>query len=175
MVPPLMVDNMSPPERSRLMGRIRGKDTDPERRLRSEIWRRGFRYRLHSQSLPGKPDIVLPRWNVVIFVHGCFWHWHEGCPSFRLPKTRREFWALKLMGNVERDHGNLSRLEASGWRVAVIWECAIRFDAQSAASTLTSWIRAGTSAIEVSRVGDQVSSRLRFKQLAPSRQSSPKI
>ncbi|WP_267283775.1 very short patch repair endonuclease [Marinobacter sp. es.048] len=108
------------------MSAIKGKDTKPEVWLRKELFRRGFRYRLHRKDLPGKPDIVLPRFRTVIFVNGCFWHCHEGCRYFKLPRSNTAFWREKLEKNKARDQENYSRLRAKGWNVIIVWECRIR-------------------------------------------------
>ena len=110
------------------MSGIRGKDTKPEMIVRRALHRAGFRYRLHEKRLPGKPDIVLPKYKAVIFVHGCFWHGH-GCKDFKWPKTREEWWRAKIEGNVERDHRDMHRLAAMGWQVRVLWECSLQDDA----------------------------------------------
>lgn len=109
--------------RSENMSRIRGKDTRPELKVRRAMWAAGLRYRLHARNLPGKPDLVFPGRRAVVFVHGCFWHCHEGCSSFRIPKTRSEWWAKKLARNKARDAEVRAALEARGWQVFVIWEC----------------------------------------------------
>lgn len=111
--------------RSRMMSGIRGVNTRPEITIRKALFARGFRYRLHQRGLPGKPDIVLAKYRAVVFVHGCFWHGH-GCRLFKWPKTRREFWRVKIEGNRATDERNLESLLASGWRVATVWECAIK-------------------------------------------------
>ena len=108
-----------------MMAGIRGKDTQPELAIRSALHARGFRFRLHRKDLPGKPDIVFPKHRAVIFVNGCFWHGH-GCHLFRWPKTRADFWRRKISGNVERDGRRHRELAAAGWRVATIWECALK-------------------------------------------------
>ena len=107
------------------MSGIRGKDTKPEILVRRLLHRLGYRFRLHCKDLPGKPDIVLPKWHTVIFVNGCYWHGHEDCHLFRPPKTRTEFWTNKIEGNKTRDQRNYSALEVDGWKVVVIWECAV--------------------------------------------------
>lgn len=112
------------PQRSRIMRAVRSKDTKPELLVRRCLHALGFRFRLHRRDLPGSPDIVLPRWRAVVFVHGCFWHLH-GCPKSRMPATRREFWETKLRRNAERDGEAREFLKASGWRVFVVWECAL--------------------------------------------------
>jgi DNA mismatch endonuclease (patch repair protein) len=111
--------------RSRMMSGIRGKNTKPELIIRSLLHRAGFRFRLHVHDLPGKPDIVLPKFKAIVFVHGCFWHGHA-CTLFRLPSTRQEFWQKKIERNKRNDQRAVSRLAGLGWRVATIWECALR-------------------------------------------------
>lgn len=111
--------------RSFNMSRIRGANTSPELMIRRWIWARGYRYRLHKKDLPGRPDIVLSRYNVAIFVHGCFWHRH-GCQLTATPASRREFWLGKFQQNIDRDRRNIKGLMNSGWRVLVIWECSLR-------------------------------------------------
>jgi len=105
------------------MSRVRSKDTGPEMRVRRLLHGLGYRYRLHDRSLPGCPDLVFAKWGAVIFVHGCFWHSHEGCPSNRQPKSNRAYWASKRAGNVARDRTNERLLRRAGWKVLVIWEC----------------------------------------------------
>lgn len=119
------MDKLTPERRSWNMSRIRGKDTAPERTVRSLLHRSGFRFSLRRMDLPGKPDIVLPRFNTIVFVHGCFWHRHEGCPHAVLPKTRVDFWLEKLSGNVDRDQRIEDKLKKMGWRVLVVWECEL--------------------------------------------------
>ena len=134
-----MVDVMSADKRSALMSRIRGKDTGPKLRAPKQLWRAGFRYRLHAKGLPGKPDLVLPKWKAVVLVHGCFWHRHTDCPHFRLPKTRPEFWDEKLRRNQERDEAAIAALINVGWRVAVVWECAVRNNPDAVGRKLAIW------------------------------------
>jgi len=110
------------------MSRIRCKDTKPEIAVRKMLHAAGFRFRLHVKGLPGKPDIVLPKWKTVIFVHGCFWHRHEGCKDATTPKTRTEWWLEKFAKNVANDLKKRSALEAAGWRVIVVWECEVVFN-----------------------------------------------
>ena len=119
------MDIISPEQRSALMSRIRGKDTQIELDVRHGLHALGFRYRLGGAGLPGRPDIVLPRYRTAVFVHGCFWHRHD-CHLFRLPKTRTEFWDQKIGANRERDLRNTAHLHELGWRVEVIWECELR-------------------------------------------------
>ena len=111
-------------KRSEVMSHIKSGDTLPELFVRKLIFAAGFRYRLHDGRLPGKPDIVLPKYHTVIFVNGCFWHRHEGCRMAARPATRSDFWERKLVGNKKRDEENIKALLSSGWRVLVVWECA---------------------------------------------------
>ena len=112
--------------RSRTMSRIKGKNTKPEIAVRSMLHRAGYRFRLHGRKLPGSPDIVLARHKTVVFVHGCFWHRHEGCKYATTPKTRVEFWSDKFRKNVERDARQQRELREMGWRVLIVWECELR-------------------------------------------------
>ncbi|MCA0851353.1 very short patch repair endonuclease [Salipiger thiooxidans] len=121
-----MTDRISKERRSWNMSQIRGKDTKPEILLRSLLHRRGFRFRLHAPGLPGTPDIVLPKYRTVIFVHGCFWHRHEGCSNATMPKTRTDFWTEKFRRTVERDQEKQAQLERAGWRVLTVWECELK-------------------------------------------------
>lgn len=111
------------PKRSALMSRVRQKDTAPEIVVRKYIHKIGYRFRLHRRDLPGTPDIVLPKYRKVVFVHGCFWHGHEGCPRGKMPKTRSEFWTKKIASNKKRDSVAKARLRNTGWDVLEIWEC----------------------------------------------------
>lgn len=117
--------------RSRMMSGIRGKNTAPEMLVRRFLHARGYRYRLHRTDLPGKPDLVLPRLKVCIFVHGCFWHRHPGCAYATTPKTRPEFWKEKFQKNVMRDLANINALEDSGWNVLTVWECHLKNDPEA--------------------------------------------
>ncbi|MAO93618.1 MAG: very short patch repair endonuclease [Rhodospirillaceae bacterium] len=131
-----MTDRISKEHRSWNMSRIRGKDTKLEVLLRSLLHRRGFRFRLHAPGLPGKPDIVLPKYRTVIFVHGCFWHRHEGCSNATMPKTRTEFWTEKFHRTVERDARKKTELEALGWQILTVWECELFADPQDVIKTI---------------------------------------
>lgn len=122
----LLVDIVGPIKRSQMMAGIKGKNTKPEIQVRKILHAHGFRFRLHQKNMPGWPDIVLPKYKTVIFVHGCFWHGHQNCPIFRLPKSRTEFWQEKIGNNILRDERNTGLLMESGWRVANIWECALK-------------------------------------------------
>lgn len=111
------------PERSSLMARVKGKNTKPELLVRKELHRLGYRFRLHRRDLPGRPDIVLPKYKTAIFVHGCFWHRHPGCSKASTPKTRVDFWQDKFTTNMARDRRNEDALRSDGWQVLVVWEC----------------------------------------------------
>ena len=117
---------MTPEQRSRCMSAVKGKDTKPEMIVRKYLFSKGLRYRLHVRKLPGNPDIVLPKYNTVVFINGCFWHGHKGCKYYRLPKSNVEFWESKIANNKNRDVLNEIKLKELGWRVIRIWECEIR-------------------------------------------------
>jgi DNA mismatch endonuclease (patch repair protein) len=136
--------------RSRMMASIKGKNTQPEVRLRKALHAKGIRFRLHSPNLPGRPDIVFPRFKAVCFVHGCFWHRHKGCRYTTSPRTRPEFWQTKFASNIVRDRQNQEELMLVGWRIAIVWECALRGDAAGEASlTLTNWLQSTIPLIEI--------------------------
>ncbi|WP_028219338.1 very short patch repair endonuclease [Paraburkholderia oxyphila] len=137
-----MVDVVDTATRSRMMSGIRARNTKPEKLVRSLLHRRGFRFRLDVRELPGRPDIVLPRYRAAVFVHGCFWHGHQ-CALFKWPATRPEFWRAKIARNRTHDAKALAALAAQGWRVAVIWECALRGaaqDPQAVVERLAHWL-----------------------------------
>ena len=121
-----MPDTMTPQQRFICMSRNRAKNTRPELVLRGELWHRGSRFILNDKRLPGRPDIVLPKYRTVIFVHGCFWHGHKGCKNYTVPKTNTEFWVAKVARNQERDQEVWRKLEAKGWSVIIVWECELR-------------------------------------------------
>jgi DNA mismatch endonuclease (patch repair protein) len=121
-----MTDVHSKETRSYNMSRIRSKDTKPEMLARSFLHSAGFRYKLHDKNLPGKPDIVLPKYNTIIFVHGCFWHSHKRCSNNRIPSTNKSFWVPKLIKNANRDAANKKQLRKENWKVIIIWECSIK-------------------------------------------------
>ena len=121
-----MVDVFSEQKRSWIMGRVKGRDTKPEMLVRSLLHRMGFRFRLHRKDLPGNPDIVLPRYKKVIFVHGCFWHRHTGCRYATSPKTHTAFWKAKFSSNVSRDRRNRRELKKMGWAVLTVWQCELK-------------------------------------------------
>jgi len=130
-----MVDVLTSEQRRLNMSRIRGRDTKPEMQLRRGLHARGLRFRLHRKDLPGCPDLVLPRFQAVIFVHGCFWHGHK-CPMFKMPATRTSFWRNKIAQNMERDQTAQLELLSEGWRVLLVWECALRGPARWPAGTV---------------------------------------
>ncbi|QFY43522.1 DNA mismatch endonuclease Vsr [Candidatus Methylospira mobilis] len=117
------VDSFSPEKRSEIMGCIKGKNTTPELRVRKLLYQLGYRFRLHRKDLPGKPDIVLPKYRLCIFVNGCFWHQHPGCPRATIPASNVEFWRKKLQRTRERDLQNITELTNLGWRILLLWEC----------------------------------------------------
>ena len=121
-----MPDVFNPEERSRIMAKVRGENTSPERLVRSLIHKMGYRFRLNVKDLPGKPDIVLKKHKKVIFVHGCFWHQHEGCPHAARPSSNTEYWNKKLDRNMIRDREHMHKLEYLGWNVLIVWECETR-------------------------------------------------
>ena len=121
-----MADVHDKKTRSYNMSRIKGKDTKPELLVRKYLHSRGLRFRLHDKKLPGKPDIVLPKYRTVIQVHGCFWHKHEGCKYFVVPKTRTEWWLEKINKTARNDKDNVAKLEQLGWKTIVIWECELK-------------------------------------------------
>lgn len=120
------MDTVDRATRSKIKASVGQRDTGAEMKLRKALHRLGLRYRLHDKRLPGSPDIVFPRFRAVIFVHGCFWHRHNSCKASTLPKTRQDFWAAKFEANVERDRWNTEALQKEGWRVIVVWECALK-------------------------------------------------
>lgn len=146
-----MADIVDQQTRSRMMSGIRDKNTRPELAIRRALHARGFRFRLHARDVPGRPDVVLPKHRAVILVHGCFWHRHQGCRYATTPSTRPEFWQAKFEANVGRDEAVRSALLASGWRVAVVWECALRTAAQVEVSArlLATWIATQAPLIEI--------------------------
>jgi DNA mismatch endonuclease, patch repair protein len=120
-----VADFLTKAQRSKRMSNIRGRDTEPELVLRKLLHARGIRYRLHRRDLPGTPDLVLARYRVVVLVHGCFWHRHDGCNIATTPKTNTKFWTEKFERNVARDRRNVQALNDLGWRVYIVWECSL--------------------------------------------------
>ena len=157
-----MVDIVDNETRSRMMAGISSKNTKPELSLRSALHKRGFRFRIHDRRLLGKPDILLPRYRAVIFVHGCFWHRHRGCRFAYTPKTRSEFWIAKFKGNVNRDVRNRIELLTLGWRVATVWECALKKNnVDCTADQVAEWITGPLPSVEFPlRVPDTNKTRL---------------
>ncbi|MFB1488551.1 MULTISPECIES: very short patch repair endonuclease [unclassified Thiocapsa] len=143
-----MTDKLTPAERSCLMARVVGKDTKPEWILRSALHRLGFRYRLGGGGLPGRPDLILPKYRAVVFVHGCFWHRHADCKRATLPRTNAAFWKEKLDRNVARDAEAVAALEASGWKVIVVWECELYRDPVAVASRVVAALTEGAAELE---------------------------
>ncbi|WP_374581575.1 very short patch repair endonuclease [Pseudoduganella sp.] len=121
-----MADIVDPSARSRMMAGIRGKDTKPELFLRQGLHRLGLRYRLHCRDMPGRPDLVFPKYRVALFVHGCYWHRHQGCRLCSVPAQNSEFWREKFERNMSRDKRQFAELREAGWRVLIIWECVLR-------------------------------------------------
>ena len=152
----MSADKVPPEVRSRMMAGIGSRNTKPELEIRSILHQRGFRFRLHRPDLPGKPDIVFPKYQAVILVHGCFWHGH-GCHLFQWPKTREDFWRKKIGSNIMRDRKQFSALRKAGWRVATIWECALkgryRLSVETIADTCAEWLLSNES--ELGLRGDE--------------------
>lgn len=134
------------------MSGIKGCNTKPELKIRRALHKAGFRYRLHDKKLPGKPDMVFPRYNAVLFINGCFWHRHD-CHLFKWPQTRREFWKKKISGNVANDHKKLHMLHDSGRRVGIVWECALkgktRIPEEVAIQKLAEWLKSNRNTLEI--------------------------
>lgn len=147
-----MADTVDKATRSRIMAAIRSTDTRPEQAVRRGLHARGFRFRLHCKSLPGRPDLVLRRHRAVVFVHGCFWHGHD-CALFRMPRTRTEYWEAKIRRNRERDAEAARRLEAAGWRCLTVWECGVqRLDGENLTvviDNISDWIRGSATTGEI--------------------------
>ena len=140
-----MSDVMTPQQRHKCMSHIRSKNTKPEQLVRQALWHQGFRYRLHVKDLPGKPDIVLPKYKTVVFINGCFWHGHEGCKDFVIPKSNTAFWLDKIGKNKARDARDEAALNVAGWKVITIWECELKktqFD--DTVSSLIKGLKEGT-------------------------------
>ena len=154
----VLPDFMSQEQRSRAMSKVRGSNTKPEKAIRSYLHAKGFRFRLHCANLPGKPDIVLKKYNAVIFVHGCFWHNHRGCKKATFPETRKEFWKQKIGNTVLRDRTNIQHLTDSNWRIAIIWECTTKnkLVLKNALENLTSWLLGDSKFFECSNPNYQI-------------------
>ena len=146
-----MIDVVDKITRSRMMAGIRGKNTKPELDLRSALHQRGLRYRLHVSGLPGRPDILLPRHGAAIQIHGCFWHRHEHCGFCTTPGSNVQFWRSKFADTIKRDKSNLKDLRKLGWKVAIVWECAIKEKgAEVIAARIASWLKSGRPVVELS-------------------------
>ena len=142
-----MPDRMTPQQRHNCMSHIRSRNTKPEVLLRKELHRLGYRFRINVRKLPGTPDIVLAKYRTCIFVNGCFWHGHQGCSKFVMPKTRTEFWSAKIARNRERDLESVSMLESGDWKVITIWECEL------AGHAIDGTVSRVCSALEQNRIG----------------------
>jgi DNA mismatch endonuclease (patch repair protein) len=158
-----MADVVSSEVRSRMMSGIKGKNTKPELVLRKGLHAVGFRFRIHP-NLPGKPDLVFPKWKAALFVHGCFWHSHD-CHLFKWPKSRNAFWRSKISGNAARDKANIEKLLKAGWRVGVVWECALKgrtkLDAIRLIKTCSVWIKSNRKRFELTGAEDALRRSLR--------------
>jgi len=147
-----MTDVHSKATRSKNMAAVRNKNTKPELLIRKGLHRMGFRYRLHDRKLPGRPDLVLPKYNAVIFINGCFWHRHD-CHLFTWPATRKDFWKSKIEGNKARDLESVKLLKSMGWRVLTVWECAVkgktRLQEDDLFSRVSNWLTDGIDELEI--------------------------
>lgn len=144
-----MVDIVDRKTRSKMMSRIRGRDTKPEIALRKRLHKMGFRYRTHCGNLPGRPDIVFAKYHAAVFVHGCFWHRHPGCRFATNPSSNTEFWQDKFAGTVVRDSEAIAKLVALGWRVAVVWECALGRDGGATSARVGNWLKGRRRRLEL--------------------------
>lgn len=146
-----MIDVVDKVTRSRMMAGIRGKDTKPEKALRQALHRKGLRYRLHVSGLPGRPDILLPRHQAAIQVHGCFWHRHEQCAFCTTPADNSDFWGPKFRETMRRDKQNVQSLRKLGWRVAIVWECSLRDQGpELVAQRIVNWLQSSRTLTEIS-------------------------
>jgi len=147
--------NLTPEQRTKTMSAVHSKNTVPEILVRKALFALGFRYRIDYKKLPGKPDIALPKYKAVIFVHGCFWHGHAGCPNSELPQTNTEYWQRKIDRNRKRDGETLNLLHALGWRICIVWECALRGKGRKEkiaqiAAKVSDWLKSDHIWLEVS-------------------------
>lgn len=149
--PLCMADINSKKERSFNMSRVCSTETKPEQELRSLLHKAGFRFRKNLKNLPGKPDIVLPKYKAIVFVHGCFWHGHTGCKKAKLPTTRTEFWTNKIADNITRDQKNIELLQQQGWRIAIIWECYLKnkLIRDQTSKNIVAWLRSNSLFLEI--------------------------
>ena len=153
----VLIDVVAPDVRSRMMASIRARDTKPEMLVRRHLHGQGIRYRLSPRNLPGKPDLVLRRFGAAIFVHGCFWHGHDGCRFATVPATRTEFWTAKISANKQRDAVSEEKLLALGWRVAVVWECALKSNQTGTLQRVADFVVSTDTKVEIeSRSGSQI-------------------
>lgn len=136
-----MTDKITPQQRKALMGRVKNKNTAPEMLVRRLLHRMGYRFRLHRRDLPGTPDIVLPRYRTVVFVHGCFWHGHEGCRRGTCPASNKDFWNAKINRNCERDAMATTLLVCAGWRVITVWDCEIKAGESALSARLSAFVK----------------------------------
>ena len=147
-----MADIVDKLTRSKMMAGIRGKDTKPEIAIRKSLFREGFRYRIHYKRLPGKPDLVFPKYKAIILINGCFWHRHN-CHLFKWPSTRPDFWKRKINANVARDKKNFVHYESLGWKVMIVWECAIkgrtRLSVDEVVNTIINWLQFDPHSAEI--------------------------
>lgn len=147
-----MSDIVTPQKRSAMMSGIRSRDTKPELLVRKGLHKRGFRYKLHDKSLPGKPDIVLPKYHCVIFIHGCFWHKHQ-CHLFKWPSSRTEFWRSKIENNKQYDLAVVNQLLLQGWRILIVWECAtkgtMKWPVDKLLDEISCWVTQGSPSREI--------------------------
>ncbi|WP_186030007.1 very short patch repair endonuclease [Burkholderia gladioli] len=153
-----MTDILAPEQRSLRMAAVRRINTGPELAVRRLLHGAGFRYRLNARQLPGSPDIVLPKWKIAVFVHGCFWHGHD-CSLFKLPATRTEWWRAKILSNTARDRRAIDALVIDGWRVMVVWQCALkgrgRLSPERLGALLSDGVRGGATVVEIQGIGSQ--------------------
>lgn len=170
-----MADSISPEHRSWLMSRIRSEDTKPEWVLRSGLHRLGFRFRLRDKRIPGRPDLVLPKYRAVVFVHGCFWHRHRRCRAASVPKTNAAFWEEKFARNVARDRRNRSDLRKLGWRVLVVWECELMKDTVATIEKAAGWLREADSAAEALGTMAKAKAKARSKRKSAARYDDPPL
>lgn len=145
------MDKVTGEKRSWNMSRVRSSNTKPELLVRSFLYKMGYRFRLHVKKLPGTPDIVLPKYRTVIFVHGCFWHGHSDCKGGEIPKTRHQFWQDKIFENVSRDKKTFNELDLQNWRIAIVWGCALKNNSaiNNTSNNLDEWIRSGADNLEL--------------------------
>jgi len=156
-----MTDVVDQQTRSRMMAGIKGKNTKPEVALRRALHACGFRFRLHSSNVFGRPDLLFPKYRAVVFVHGCFWHRHIGCRYCSTPSTRTEFWQDKFAANITRDNRVRTQLRSDGWRIAVVWECQLRtpVDIDATAEVMARWLQSDQPEIEIGRSATLLTAR----------------